>query len=97
MVQLFANRSFALEAIEEDWVSFHVRVRDLERNLFVVPHVYSAENRCHSASGYWRLDPVVVNLRPSFNAVKDTHQAQFSTRTNESTLSGEGCVSPTNS
>ena len=39
MIEPFADARLALEAIEEDWIGFHVGVRNLEGDGAVVAHI----------------------------------------------------------
>ena len=75
MVQLFADGCFALEAIEEDRIGFHVGMGNFQRDDAIVAHVGGAKDRCHAAAGDGRFDAVGVDLRAGFNGVEKAHRA----------------------
>jgi len=96
VVQLFANACFPLKAVEEDGISFHIRVRNLQGYLVVVAHVGGAKDRGHSASRNRLFNAVEIDLRTGFNRVQKAHCAACSIRPTDSTVSGTAPVSVRN-
>ncbi len=58
MIQLLADSRFALKAVEEDRVGFHVGVGNLQGHHPVVAHIHGAKNRCHAAARHRSLNAV---------------------------------------
>ena len=62
MVEFLADFLFALEAVEENRVGFHFRVRDFDGDGLPVAHVGGRENGGHAAAGDKAVDAVVIEL-----------------------------------
>jgi hypothetical protein len=60
MIELFADVLFAVEAIEQNRVGFHFRVREFDCNRAAVTFVGAAVNRGHAAAGDQALDAVMI-------------------------------------
>ena len=62
VVQLLADFGLALEAIVKHGIGFHLRMRNLDRDLAAVAHIGGAKNGRHAAAGDKSFNAVVVEL-----------------------------------
>ena len=66
VIELLANFRFALEAIEENRIGFHVGVWNFQGDDTIVPRIHGAKNRSHTASRDRRFNAVRVDLSNQF-------------------------------
>ena len=73
MVEPLADGGFALEAIEEDGIGFHVGVGNLEGHAAAVARIGGAVNGGHPAARHLRIDAVRIELLSRFQGVVKSH------------------------
>ena len=60
MVHHLADFAFALEALKQGGIAFHLRMGNLDGDLFSVVEVGGAENRRHATAGHDVFNPVMI-------------------------------------
>ena len=70
MIELFSDLLFAFEAIEEQRVRFHLRMRNLDGDGPVVIDIGRAEDRRHAAARDQILDAIVIE---QITGMKSSH------------------------
>jgi len=90
VLEPFADASFTIEPVREDWIGLHVRMRDLEGDGAVIAHIGGAVDGSHTAAGNGGINPVRIDLRTGFKAVEKTHRATYSRQCLSFYFTGKG-------
>ncbi len=80
VIEKLANLLFALEALEEHRVGFHLRQRHLDRHVMAVVVVERLVQHRHAAGGNLRFDQVVVEHFSGFKVSHGFWERSFATR-----------------
>ena len=80
MAEPLADRPFALKAVEEDGIGFHIGMGNFEGDGAIVVQVRSAVNGSHAAARNRRIDAVEIDLAAGLQRIEKTHRAVCSTK-----------------
>jgi len=73
MIEPFANLLFSLEAIEEEWITFHLEMWHFDRYSPAVSQVRGTIDRRHTALSGEAFNPVMVELIARLKRRHGTH------------------------
>src|ERR1700722_6200920 len=98
MIEAFADVRFALEAVGENGIGFHVGVGDLQGGYAAVSRIGGAEDRSHAAFRDGRFNAKGIDLRSRLRHIEITHRESrsigaFTNVAGQSAGDSKDCVS----